>query len=78
MKAGPREAALFSKSGQGKATVTQNGFPRHCIREKLNKHTGAFMKNQSHCSSAQTDPVCACFSSVIANNAPLILETLMV
>jgi hypothetical protein len=77
-KKGPWETALFSESGQGKATVTQNGFPRHCIREKINKHTGAFMKNESHSGCPQTDPVCACFSSLIANNAPLILKTLMV
>ena len=78
MKKGARETALFSESGQGKATVTQNGFPRHCIREKINKYTGAFMKNESHSALPQTDPVCACFSSLIANNAPLILKTLMV
>lgn len=35
------------------------------------------MKNESHSSLQQTDPVWACVPSVIANNAPLILETLI-
>lgn len=38
MKRGQRDTALFSEPSQEKATVTQNGFPRHCIREEINKH----------------------------------------
>lgn len=77
MQRAQRDTALFSEPGQGKATVTQNGFPRRCIREEINKHTGAFMKNESHSSLLQTDPVWACVPSVITNNAPLILKTLI-
>lgn len=78
MDRGQRDTALFSEPGQGKATVmTQNGFPRHCVSGEINKHTGAFMKNEFHSSLLQTDPVWASVPSVTTNNAPLILKTLI-
>lgn len=49
---------------------TRDVFPRPCIRGKISKHTGAFIKTKSCSSLPQTAPVHACFPSLIINSAP--------